>query len=101
MKRTIKKSISFLAMIIAALLLALPLVSRAEAGTTTRVSVASDGTQGNSFSDNPDISADGRYVVFNSFASNLVSGDTNGYWDVFVRDRQTGTTTRVGWRTGE
>ncbi len=64
-------------------------------GTTTRVSVASDGTQGNSLSLNPSISADGRYVAFDSIASNLVSGDTNGYEDVFVHDWQTGTTTRV------
>ena len=33
-----------------------------------------------------DISADGRHVVFISFASNLVPGDTNGVYDVFVRD---------------
>ncbi len=41
------------------------------------------------------ISADGRFVAFSSFASNLVAGDTNGTWDVFVHDRQTGTTERV------
>jgi ELWxxDGT repeat protein len=64
-------------------------------GTTTRVSVASDGTQGNSNSDNPSISADGKVVTFQSYASNLVAGDTNGTWDVFVRDLATGTTTRV------
>ena len=65
---------------------------------TTRVSVASDGTQGNSFSgfDFPNsISADGRNVAFESNASNLVSGDTNGMQDAFVRDTQTNTTTRV------
>ena len=65
------------------------------AGTTTRVSVASDGTQGNDFSVEPSISASGRYVAFNSLASNLVSGDTNGVVDVFVHDRKTGQTTRV------
>ena len=37
---------------------------------------------------NPAISADGRYVAFESDASNLVAGDTNGYADVFVRDRK-------------
>ncbi|MHB8086324.1 MAG: TolB family protein, partial [Dehalococcoidia bacterium] len=64
--------------------------------TTTRVSIASDGTQGNANSSNsPSISADGRYVAFPSNASNLVAGDTNGRSDIFVRDRQTGTTTMI------
>jgi len=64
-------------------------------GQTTRVSMASDGTQANSISDWPSISADGRYVAFSSFASNLVLGDTNGRGDIFVHDRLTGETTRV------
>ena len=55
-------------------------------GVTERVSVASDGAQGNLFSDQPSISADARYVAFSSSASNLVAGDTNGVPDVFVRD---------------
>jgi Tol biopolymer transport system component len=66
-----------------------------ETGKTTRVSVDSDGKQGNSESHYPSISADGRYVVFESFASNLVPGDTNGTWDIFLRDRQTNKTTLV------
>jgi hypothetical protein len=41
------------------------------------------------------ISLDGRYVSFGSYATNLVSGDTNGATDVFVKDRWTGVTTRV------
>jgi hypothetical protein len=41
------------------------------------------------------ISADGRFVAFSSAASNLVPGDTNHKADVFVHDRQTGTTQRV------
>ena len=65
------------------------------AGTTTLVSVASDGTQGNDDSNWPAISADGRYVAFHSTASTLVPGDSNGTYDIFVRDRQTGATTRV------
>ncbi len=64
-------------------------------GATQRVSVASDGTQANSDSAIPAISADGRYVAFWSDASNLIPGDTNGSADVFVRDRATGTTERV------
>jgi hypothetical protein len=67
-----------------------------QSGVTSRVSVASDGTQGNHYSGGGlSLSADGRYVAFVSFASNLVSGDTNGIWDVFVHDRQTGVTSRV------
>ena len=55
---------------------------------TVRVSVGSAGVQGNGASYGPSISADGRYVAFVSAASNLVAGDTNGYADVFVRDRK-------------
>jgi Tol biopolymer transport system component len=64
-------------------------------GTTTRVSKSSAGVAGNEGSDYPSISADGRYVAFMSYSSNLVAGDTNGAYDIFVRDRQEGTTTRV------
>ena len=45
--------------------------------------------------DAPAITPDGRYVVFSSFASNLVEGDTNERADAFLHDRQIGTTTRV------
>lgn len=64
-------------------------------GATTRVSVSSAGEQGNGSSSFATISADGRYVAFSSYASNLVRGDTNGLSDIFVRDLKTGTTTRV------
>lgn len=66
-----------------------------QAGTTECASLDSSGAQGNGPSWYPSISADGRYVVFLSLASNLVGGDTNGRWDVFVRDRQNTTTERV------
>jgi hypothetical protein len=58
-------------------------------GTTTRVSVDSAGTQGNNLSVSfpASISADGRYIAFESTATNLVPGDTNGFQDVFVRDQ--------------
>jgi Tol biopolymer transport system component len=62
---------------------------------TERVSVSSSGAQGNSWSAEPSVSADGRFVAFASWASNLVPGDTNGAYDVFLRDRLTGTTQRV------
>jgi Tol biopolymer transport system component len=65
------------------------------AGTITRVSRSTAGVQGNGASSRPSLSSDGRYVVFRSAATNLVSGDTNGKDDIFMRDRTTGTTTRV------
>jgi Tol biopolymer transport system component len=64
-------------------------------GTTTRVSVPTSFGQAAGASGYNLISADGRYVVFTSTASNLVAGDTNGHSDIFRRDRATGTTIRV------
>ena len=64
-------------------------------GLTARVSLDSGGKQGDYASSEPDLSADGRLVAFASFAGNLVSGDSNGTWDVFVHDRQTGETSCV------
>jgi Tol biopolymer transport system component len=67
-----------------------------QTGETTRVSVASDGTEANDWSRAPAISADGRYVVFQSYANNLVPGDTEEFsGDIFLHDRQTGETTRT------
>lgn len=63
--------------------------------TTIRVSVDSLGNQVNGVSTSAGISADGRYVLFQSDATNLVIGDTNAQRDVFVHDQQTGITTRV------
>jgi Tol biopolymer transport system component len=74
-------------------------VNDLQTGTTKRISIASDGTQGNQDSYNPSISADGRYVAFGSSATNLVSGDTNGASDIFVNDLQTGTTKRISVAT--
>src|SRR5437867_8922188 len=71
-----------------------------QTGITERVSVASDGTQGNNASSYPAFSADGRFVAFDSDATDLVAGDTNGTTDVFVHDRQTGTTERVSVVSG-
>ena len=67
----------------------------AAAGDTTRVSVDLSGAQANGWSRQTTISGDGRYMAFESDASNLVSGDTNEAGDIFVHDRQTGATTRV------
>jgi Tol biopolymer transport system component len=64
-------------------------------GTTERVSVSSAGRQANRASGSPAISAGGRFVAFGSNASNLVRGDTNRDYDVFVHDRKTGRTERA------
>jgi Tol biopolymer transport system component len=65
------------------------------AGTTSRVSVDAGGGDPDRNSNNPSISADGRYVAFTSSATDLVPGDGNGFTDVFVRDLRAGTTTLV------
>ena len=69
----------------------------AQTCTTVRVSESSQGAQGQSHSGiGPfSMSADGRYVAFESDAANLVPGDTNGMLDAFVHDRIRGTTVRV------
>jgi Tol biopolymer transport system component len=69
-------------------------------GKTTRVSVTSAGRQGtgkrySNGSNAPAISSDGRYVAFHSDMTNLVRGDTNRVFDIFVHDRVTGKTQRV------
>ena len=66
---------------------------------TTRVSVSSSGAEGNGDSRFPTISDDGRYVTFDSLATNLVAGDTNGVRDIFRHDRQTGETVRISVAT--
>jgi Tol biopolymer transport system component len=64
-------------------------------GTTERISVSSGGIQADGVCVPTAISGDGRLVAFVSLASNLVPGDTNGAFDIFVRDRLTATTQRV------
>ena len=71
---------------------ALVLGSTAWAQVTQRVGVGANGQQGNGHSSRPLVSADGRYVVFWSHATNLGPGDEPGFADVFLRDRQLGTT---------
>lgn len=69
-------------------------------GANTQVSIASDGiSSANLFSTEPVISADGRYVAFTSFATNLVAGVTNQFSHVYVRDLLAGTTTLVSIST--
>jgi Tol biopolymer transport system component len=66
-----------------------------QARITTRISVGTDGAQGDDASRGASISADGRFVAFDSKASNLVPGDDNGRSDVFIRDVRNRTTERV------
>jgi Tol biopolymer transport system component len=75
-------------------------VTDRQTGETTRVSVGAGGAEANGDSFAPAISADGRYVVFSSAATNLVDGDTNRANDIFVRDRVAGTTTRISLGPG-
>src|SRR5260221_266384 len=86
------------------LLFAIVLGGTSSAQLTKRVSKSSSEVPGNDDSNagggDRCVSADGRFVVFSSRATDLVPGDTNGAWDVFVHDRQTGTTERVSVATG-
>ena len=70
------------------------------AGITSRISVASDGSQANHNSMEASVSADGRYVAFRSLASNLVADDSNNCADIFVHDRDTGQTAIVSRPSG-
>lgn len=84
-----------------------PLVGRFEraaatipsAVQTTRINVATDGTQANDVSRDPDISADGRFVVFVSYAANLAAGAVAGQPNIFLRDTQSNQTTLVAARS--
>jgi len=70
-------------------------VHNVRTGTTKRVSVAENGGEAEDGCYSPTISANGRFVAFDSYASNLVAGDENDAGDVFVHDRKKGTTRRV------
>jgi hypothetical protein len=68
---------------------------------TRRVSISTAGVQGNGGSPttwSPHISGSGRYVAFESNATNLVANDTNGTGDIFVRDSKQNRTRRVSVR---
>jgi Tol biopolymer transport system component len=88
-----------LALLTGAVALTLPLVEGSSVAAfptpVETVDVSTGGDVGNDAAYHPAISDDGRFVAFRSNASNLVAGDTNGKVDVFVRDRQSGTTERV------
>ncbi len=71
-----------------------------DTGTITRVSQNTDGTQSNGASSNPQLSSDGRYIVFESAGSNLIANDTNGAVDIFLYDRVLDTLERVNLTIG-
>jgi Tol biopolymer transport system component len=87
-------------LLVLGLLFLVPAGGIAWSQTTERVSVDTTGSDGNNTSTAPSTSANGRYVAFESFASDLVANDIGGNADVFVRDRQTGTTTRMSVDSG-
>ncbi|MBF0124394.1 MAG: PD40 domain-containing protein [Magnetococcales bacterium] len=64
-------------------------------GRAKRGSVSAAGAQASRGSSEPSLSADGRWLAFQSFADNLVSGDSNGVWDIFVSDTSSGQIKRV------
>jgi len=100
-RKTISRSFTTLLML-TFLITALPgeaPTALAAPGDTTRVSVDSSGAEANDVSTKPAISDDGRYIAFQSGATNLVIGDTNNTDDIFVHDRQTGATTRISIRS--
>jgi hypothetical protein len=72
-----------------------------QTNSTVQVSIASDGSQGNYDSSFPSISANGRYISFNSIADNLINDDTNNFADIFVHDLETRETARVALRTSQ
>jgi Tol biopolymer transport system component len=75
-------------------------VTDLDTGVIERVSISSTGGEGTARNGAAAVSADGRIVVFWSRATELVAGDTNGQDDIFVRDRDAGTTTRVNLSPG-
>lgn len=89
---------------LARFLLVAALVPPVAAQTVTKLSLSPTGAHGNGPCEDafgPDaLSADGRFLVFASSASNLVAGDLNGKYDVFVHDRVAGTTVRASVGTG-
>ncbi|MFE4605868.1 TolB family protein [Kitasatospora indigofera] len=70
------------------------------AARTEQVSVGAGGVRANAMAYGESLSADGRFAVFSSEADNLVPGDTNGFYDVFLRDLRDGRTERVSVGTG-
>ena len=95
MKRALTPIVGLgLLLLLPALLTPEPTRSADDDPWTIRISVSAAGVEGNSTSNTPSVSPDGRFVAFYSLASNLVPGDTTS-GDLFVWDRNTGQLTRV------
>ena len=71
-----------------------------QTGAIVHCSTKADGGQADNNSQNPSISADGRYVAFQSYATDLVPGDTNAGCDIFRKDLQTGAIVRCSTKSG-
>lgn len=69
-------------------------------GLPVKISAAAAGAPGTGDSRSASVSADGRFVAFASASSDLIDGDTNGKQDIFLQDRETGTTKRVSFGAG-
>jgi Tol biopolymer transport system component len=83
---------------VTAALAIVPTAALAVTANTIRISVSSEGVEANQISflkNMSETSGTGRFVAFQSTATNLVAGDTNGFSDIFVHDRKTGKTRRV------
>lgn len=76
------------------------LIPHTRLGALELLSKTAAGVQGNNTSEDPIVSANGRWVAFRSDATQLVPGDTNGRTDIFVKDRETGAIERVSLSTG-
>jgi Tol biopolymer transport system component len=95
------KRLQLSASLVFALLFLILLPFQAHAFRIERVNLASDESQANGRTEDCDISADGKFVAFESGATNMVTGDNEGHWDIFVRDRINGTTERVSVRNAD
>lgn len=100
------KSISLTLLILLVIMWPVPRVRRSQitlaaplAGPTLRASIHTNGADGNGNSLRADVSANGRFIAFESDASTLVDGDSNGVSDIFVHDGETGVTQRVSVRS--
>lgn len=72
-----------------------PVFVREGVAMPVRVSLDAGGAEANNASQNASFSPDGTTILFESLASNLVPGDSNGQWDIFTRNLGTGVTQRV------
>src|SRR5712691_7876856 len=93
-------SLPTISVTVLALLAWLALPAAAAGPTTIRVSVSSRGQQGNGDSFDLSLTDDARFVAFDSLASNLVRGDTNNAFDVFLKNLSTGSTKLISRSSG-